>query len=67
MLNVHLKIEAKKAIIIDGSNLLIVAYFPENLSRKKAFDILYRAFEKDIFLLPYKVQKLSKRARRNLI
>lgn len=67
MLNIHLKIEAKKAVIINGSNLLIEAFFPENLARTKALDILYRVFEKDAFLLPYKVQKLSKRARRNLI
>jgi hypothetical protein len=67
MLNIHLKIEAKKTVIINGSNLLASVYFPEITTRAKAINILYRAFENDCFLLPYKVRKLSKRARRNLI
>lgn len=63
MLNIHLKIEAKKDIM-SGSNTLVATFFPEHLERSKALNLLYRVFEKDCFVLPYTVQKLSKKARR---
>ena len=64
MLNIHLKIEAKKVF-----NTVIVNQLQNinELSRKNTIILIYTLFEKDCFLLPYKVRKLSKRARRNLI
>lgn len=59
-MNVNFKIEAKKLL----SPTILKSYLPE----QKLSDILkthYKVFSKDIFMLPYKVQKLSKKARRN--
>jgi hypothetical protein len=60
MLNINLKIEAKSMILKYG-NLLELG------KSKEGFLNLYQVFSLDTFLLPYKVQKLSKRAKRNLI
>jgi hypothetical protein len=54
MLNINQKIEAKKTYLIALNNV-------------NEFNNLYNVFSKDAFLLPYKVNKLSKRARRNTI
>ena len=61
MLNIHLKIEAKNIINLD----LIAKVLKYN--RTQTIEAIYRNFDKDYFLLPYKVNKLSKRARRNKI
>lgn len=60
MLNIHLKIEAKNMVLKYGNIL-------ELGSNANGFINLYQVFSLNTFLLPYKVQKLSKRARRNLI
>lgn len=60
MLNIHLKIEAKEVVNTRFNRGIF-------MTNAKDFNNLYQVFEKDLFLLPYKVQKLSKRARRNLI
>lgn len=52
MLNINQKIEAKKTYLL-------------RLSSAKELNNLYTIFSKDTFLLPYKVNKLSKKARRN--
>lgn len=52
MLNINQKIEAKKTYSL-------------NLSGAKELKNLYNVFSMDTFLLPYKVNKLSKKARRN--
>ena len=52
MLNINQKIEAKKTYLL-------------RLSSAKELNNLYFVFSKDTFLLPYKVNKLSKKARRN--
>ena len=59
-MNVNLKIEAKKNI----SPKLINICMPD-LTSLEILNLIYLTFEKDLFLLPYKVQKLSKKARRN--
>lgn len=61
MLNIHFKIEAKKTVEI---NLLMLQKI-SGTTFKKAIENLYISFDKDYFMLPYKVRKLSKRARRN--
>lgn len=61
MLNIHLKIESKKSINLDLV-CKILGY-----TKKQTLEATYKNFNCDYFLLPYKVQKLSKRARRNLI
>jgi hypothetical protein len=61
MLSIHLKIEAKNSINLD----LVCKVL--NYSRVQSIQAVYKTFNKDCFLLPYKVQKLSKRARRGLI
>lgn len=60
MLNIHLKIEAKKYALSIMQRADFKARKPHN------FEILYRSFER-CNLLNYKVQKLSKRARRDLL
>lgn len=52
MLNINQKIEAKKTYLL-------------RLSSAKELNNLYFVFSKDTFLLPYKVNKLSKKARQN--
>lgn len=52
--NIHLKIEAKNAVRV---------LFP--LTSKERFFNIYRGLDGSHFLLPYEVQKLSKKARRN--
>ena len=56
-LNINLKIEAKKTITSLGIELL----------KEKGLGLndIYKSFNKDLFLLPYQVQKLSKKAKRN--
>ena len=63
-MNIHFKIQAKNDIIVNGSNSLISTFFPDCLTRSESLKLLYRVFDCDTFLLPYKVQKLSKRSRR---
>ena len=60
MLNIHLKIEAKKYAlqIMQRSELKVLS--------PNAFYCLYRSFKR-CNLLQYQVNKLSKRARRNQI
>lgn len=62
-MNIHLKIEAKKLMF----SLLKQPYVNIYNNRVEGLKSLYTCFNSDKFLLPYKVQKLSKRARRNLI
>lgn len=59
MLNIHLKIEAKKHALNIMQKIELKVLTPN------AFYSLYRSFER-CNILEYKVQKLSKRARRNL-
>ena len=59
-MNINLKIEAKKNI----SPRLIKICMPE-LTSLKILNLIYLTFNKDLFLLPYKVNKLSKKAKRN--
>jgi hypothetical protein len=61
MLNIHLKIEAKKSV-----NLELICKVL-HYSRRQTLETTYKHFNCDYYLLPYKVQKLSKRAKRNLI
>jgi len=63
MLNIHLKIEAKETCLITLAQLSELT----NKKQSETLKSLYITFSKDCFILPYKVQKLSKRARRNLI
>lgn len=60
-MNINLKIEAKKLISIKID--YIMKY--NNLSRCEAIKYIYNNFNQDYFLLSYKVQKLSKRAKQN--
>ena len=48
-------------------SLLKQPYVNTYNNRVESLKSLYTCFNNDKFLLPYKVQKLSKRARRNLI
>ena len=66
-MNIHLKIEAKQTLVINGSKLTLSAFNSPNITRANAIKMIYTVFNNDTFLLPYKVQKLSKRARHNLI
>ena len=59
-MNIHLKIEAKRLIHIKLDYIIE----HNNLTRCEAIKYNYNNFNQDYFLLPYKVQKLSKRARR---
>jgi hypothetical protein len=61
MLNIHQKIEAKK--VLNPSILALIQ--KEFFTPSKLLKSTYEVFSKDLFLLPYKVQKLSKKARRN--
>ncbi len=63
MLNIHLKIEAKKILNVKVLELSKI----NNLTASRTLIRLYDAFDIDAFKIQYKVQKLSKRARRNLI
>ena len=55
-LNINLKIEAKRIISSEGIEFL--------KNQGLSFEEIYKSFNKELFLLPYKVQKLSKKARR---
>jgi len=55
-LNINLKIEAKKTITSKGIEFL--------KNNGLGLNQIYESFNKDSFLLPYEVQKLSKKARR---
>ena len=59
-LSINLKIEAKK---------IILPYLNYNSRVKLNLNLnsIYIAFNKDIFLLKYRVQKLSKKAKKNTI
>jgi hypothetical protein len=61
-MNINFKIEAKKIV----SPIIIKNLIPE-LTAKQVVDLIYKTFSNDLFMLPYKVQKLSKKARRNEI
>lgn len=56
-LSINLKIQAKDLIHRYGRVI--------SLNTAKDLNMFYDTFNQDTFLLPYKVQKLSKRARRN--
>lgn len=60
-MNINLKIEAKNGCSYQGRIFYV-------LPVKKSLELkmIYTTFE-DCFILPYKMQKLSKRARRGLI
>lgn len=58
-LSINLKIQAKSLISRYGKVV--------SMNTVTDFNILYSAFENDAFMLPYKCQKLSKRARRGLV
>tara|TARA_R110000823_G_scaffold90792_3_gene200451 strand:+ start:2668 stop:2856 length:189 start_codon:yes stop_codon:yes gene_type:complete len=55
-LNINLKIEAKKLIGSEGIKFL--------KTQGIGFKSIYKSFNKELFLLPYKVQKLSKKSKR---
>ena len=59
MLNINLKIEAKKGYIINDK-----LFFFLDMSRSKELKLIYQVFE-ETFLIKYQVRKLSKRSRRN--
>lgn len=61
MLNINLKIEAKKGHVINNELLFFL-----DMSRSKELKLLYEVFEKS-FMLEYQVSKLSKRERRSII
>lgn len=67
--NIHFKIEAKKAVCIHSETFQKYLEISKsvNTGGAKAFKELYKVYCFDVFMLPYKVKKLSKRARRNLI
>ena len=62
MLNIHLKIEAKGLLTTSKINALQRI---NGLNRYHTIKLIYNVCDCDSFLLPYKVRKLSKRARRN--
>lgn len=64
MLNIHLKIEAKGLLT---SNKINALQRINGLNRYCTIKLIYNAFDCDSFILPYRVNKLSKRARRNQI
>ena len=57
-MNIHFKIQAKQTVNLE----VLQKYSP--LSRLQTLKALYNSFDCDAFLLPYRVRKLSKRARR---
>lgn len=59
MLNINLKIEAKKGYVINDK-----LFFFLDMSRSKELKLIYQVFE-ETFLIKYQVTKLSKRSRRN--
>ena len=59
MLNINLKIEAKKGYVISDK-----LFFFLDMSRSKELKLIYQVFE-ETFLIKYQVRKLSKRSRRN--
>ena len=59
MLNINLKIEAKKGYVINDK-----LFFFLDMSRSKELKLIYQVFE-ETFLIKYQVIKLSKRSRRN--
>jgi hypothetical protein len=61
MLNIHQKIEAKKVL----SQSVVALIQNELFTPSKLLNSIYEVFSKDLFLLPYKVQKLSKKAKRD--
>ena len=63
MLNIHLKIQAKTLLQLNNSKKSIIIL--TGFKASKLLKTVYKVFEQDSFMLPYRVQKLSKRARRN--
>jgi hypothetical protein len=63
MLNIHLKIEAKKILNVKVCELSKI----NKLKASRTLIRLYDAFDNDAFKLQYKINKLSKRARRNIV
>ena len=61
MLNINLKIEAKKGYVINDK-----LFFFLDMSRSKELKLIYQVFE-ETFLIKYQVRKLSKRSRRNTV
>lgn len=59
-MNVNMKIEAKRDF--NPSKIQEISNF---LSHKDIIKSIYKIFSKDEFSLKYKVQKLSKKAKRN--
>ena len=60
-MNIHLKIEAKRIVKVSVLDLSKINTFTPSQTLLG----VYEAFNINAFLLQYKVQKLSKRARRN--
>tara|TARA_R110000772_G_C13310310_1_gene440387 strand:- start:48501 stop:48677 length:177 start_codon:yes stop_codon:yes gene_type:complete len=58
-MNIHLKIEMKKAMAFDT-----ILPYAERLRLGINHQTIYKALNCSFFLLPYKVYKLSKKARR---
>lgn len=64
-MNIHLKIEAKNALMVTPTALTKSFITSPNIKKSEVLKSLYKVFTLDCFALPYKVQKLSKKARRN--
>lgn len=64
-MNIHLKIEAKRCMMVTPTQITKAFINSPNIKKSEVFKIIYRVFNTDSFLLPYKVQKLSKKARKN--
>lgn len=64
MLNINLKIEAKGLLT---TNRIDALQRINNFTRKDTLKMIYLCFDCDAFILPYKVKKLSKQARRNTL
>lgn len=62
-MNIQMKIEAKQVAYLSLMQLAKMS----NTTLSATLKNLYDAFNKDTFQLPYKVKKLSKRAKRNLM
>ena len=62
-MNIQMKIEAKQVAYLSLMQLAKM----NNATLSVTLKNLYDTFSKDTFQLPYKVQRLSKRARRSLI
>lgn len=62
-MNIHLKIEAKRVMMVTPTQITKGFINSPNIKRSEVYKTIYKVFNTDV----YKVQKLSKRARRNLI